>query len=189
MAINRFALEQAKSLFAKEELPFPLIPTELADRLQKLAPWVYSTRADIPNLYDLEWFVQEIEDHTPEDYVGLGHAGYGFNTYAIHYYLVQHPIAVFLQVGWGGAYTDNSAAAKRLEGYFAEITSMFEQASQAQEAGKLKTSAIIALVLSDFYGSRWTIIEPDVRPVVWKNLTGNILFTSVQKAIQGFQES
>jgi hypothetical protein len=37
-----------------------------------------------------------------EDYVVAGHAGHGTNSYAISDFLVYRPLAVFLQLPWGG---------------------------------------------------------------------------------------
>jgi hypothetical protein len=52
------------------------------------------------------------------DYVAVNHSGHGVNSYAITYQLVYRGLAIFTQVAWGGIYTDNAAAARRLADVF-----------------------------------------------------------------------
>ena len=53
-----------------------------------------------------------------EDYVLLAHAGHGVNSYAIHVFVVHGPLALFLQVPWGGVYMDPKKSARRLADVF-----------------------------------------------------------------------
>ena len=45
----------------------------------------------------------------------LSHSGHGVNSYAIHYYLVQRPLRMFLQLGWGGVYDDAKEDAAKIQ--------------------------------------------------------------------------
>ena len=97
-------------LFQKAGLPFPPIPRELVPRLVEVEEWVYATREFEWSPLDIGSFVEEALTARPSDYVLIGHAGYGLDNWAMHYFLVLGPLAVFLQIPWGGVYNDDEAA-------------------------------------------------------------------------------
>lgn len=152
-------LHHLQEKFTQEGLPFPSIPTQLQDSFQELVPWTYSTRSDIPSPYQISWFINELGTQpTIADYSVLAHAGHGMNSYAIHYYLVRGNLALFLQIAWGGVYTDNDKAVK-------EIATAYLQAEQLMtkiENAQLDRNERIIGVVSDFYGSRWAHLK-DIR--------------------------
>ena len=45
-----------------------------------------------------------------DDFVAVSHAGHGANSYALSYFLVDGPLALFLQTAWGGVFTDPEKA-------------------------------------------------------------------------------
>ncbi|MEV4515423.1 hypothetical protein AB0K00_41515 [Dactylosporangium sp. NPDC049525] len=59
-------------------------------------------------------FLADVLAGRAPDYAAVSHAGHGTNSYAVNYHLVHGNLAVLMQVGWGGIYTDNAAAARRL---------------------------------------------------------------------------
>ncbi len=145
-------LHDLKEQFSKEGLPFPNTPTEMCDNLQEVAPWIYSTRSDIPNPYQISWFLEEVGTQPIADYVVLAHAGHGMNSYAMHYYLVRGNLALFLQIAWGGVYTDNDKAVKEMATAYLQA----EQLTRKIETAQLNRNERLVVVLSDFYGCRWT---------------------------------
>jgi hypothetical protein len=42
------------------------------------------------------------------DHVAFSHAGHAINSYALNYQLVDGPLAVIAQVGWGGGYSNRA---------------------------------------------------------------------------------
>jgi hypothetical protein len=151
-------LAEARQLFAEEGLPFPPIPEDLAPRVVKIGPWVYGTRADIPNLYRFELFVTEVESEDVPDYVVFGHAGHGFNSWAIHHYLVHGPLALLLQLAYGGAMMDNRQMAQDMARAFAVAGDLIRAAEDAVAAGR-QLPGRLTVAASNFYGSRWTWLE------------------------------
>jgi hypothetical protein len=149
------SLDKARELFASEGLPFPYIPAEMHGAFRQLSPWVYSTRTDIPSPYSIARFVEEVGTQPIADYVLLGHAGHGINYYAMHYYLVRGSLGMFLQIAWGGAYTDNDKAIEEMATAYTQA----EQLVAAIEAAELSASERLIVVISDFYGSRWTHLD------------------------------
>lgn len=154
-------LREAIHQFESEGLPFPPVPTALRASVRSLSPWVYGTRSDARGLYELAWFVEEAEHGRAAPYVMLGHAGYGFNSWAIHFYVVQPPLALFIQSQWGNAFADRDEATRELTARFALAATLMEAAQQARQAGALPPSARLFVVVSDFYGSRWKKVMDD----------------------------
>jgi hypothetical protein len=91
-------LSQARAVFSKAELAFPAIPKDLAARLVEREPWVFSTRPLPAWTYEIDRFVDEARSGVVDDYAVLAHAGHGANSYALHYYVVRGPLALFLQL-------------------------------------------------------------------------------------------
>lgn len=145
-------IEKARQLFRDAGLGFPTIPEEFAVRLKELRHWLFSTRLISVSPYNFQHYVHEAERTQIEDYALLSHSGHGVNSYAIHYYLLQGPLHMFLQLAWGGVYMDAKAAA-------AEIHDCFSLADQvvtaAQEVGKFQAGERLIIVGSDFSGSYW----------------------------------
>jgi hypothetical protein len=150
------ALAELERRFTQEALPLPPIPDELRSALRRLGPWTFGSRAVDHDLYDQTPFIAEWERGEVEDYLLLGHAGHGVNSYAMHYDLVRGPFAVFLQSAWGGAYTDADEARRVLAVRFAQIDQCLGAMEEATRAGLVGPGARIGVVVSDFYGSRWS---------------------------------
>ncbi|WP_327000043.1 hypothetical protein OHA72_33555 [Dactylosporangium sp. NBC_01737] len=102
--------------FTASGLPVPPVPEVLRPALRTPQPWCWSTRDIDPMrmyLFESGFLVDVLAGRAP-DYVAVSHAGHGTNSYAVNFHLVHGNLAVLMQVGWGGIYTDNAAAARRL---------------------------------------------------------------------------
>jgi hypothetical protein len=156
-SLNNSALEEAKTLFTKEGLSFPYIPEEMIPQVKKLHSWIFGTREDTPSPYQIAKFVEEIDTKPVENYLIFGHAGYGTNSWAMHYFLVKDNLALFTQTSWGGIYTDNETAIKTMTDRFIKA----EKLSKifATKKALLTAEKLLIVVISDFYGSGWTFKE------------------------------
>ncbi len=152
------ALEEARRHFAKVALPFPFIPAEMRQVFTKVDEWVYGTRSDIPWLYDIRRYVLEAATKPVGNYLLLGQAGHGIQSWAMHYYLVRGPLALFLQIAWGGAYTDKSEAAHEMSTRFAQTEELIQAIEVAQRQGSFQPDERIIAVFSEFYDSFWARI-------------------------------
>jgi hypothetical protein len=151
----------AQALWESEQLPFPPVPEHLAARLASAGPHVFSTRALAFTPYDLNAFVQEIEDDTkPEDYAVVGFDGHGINSWAAHYYVVNGPLALFLQLPWGGVYDDAKAAREEIVQMFGWAASIESLMAQAIAQQKIPVGWRLAVVASRFRNSGWRWIKP-----------------------------
>ena len=74
------------------------------------------------------------------------------NSWAIHYYLVHDSLRMFVQLGWGGLYSDWEEDAARIRDCF----SLADQiASVAKTVGRFKVGNHLTVVVSNFAGSYW----------------------------------
>ncbi|KEQ13025.1 hypothetical protein GZ77_21650 [Endozoicomonas montiporae] len=158
-------------------LPMPPVPRELSDQL--LCPKdteYFTTRSNTPNPWNLIWFIEEIEQKTPEHYLIFGVDGHGVESAAAHYYLVEQDIAVFHQSNLP------TPSRPRLE---ADLTDQYElmatmavAASDAKEKGKLPEGSRIILVRPVNMPSSWGIQPAPGQPVKWQKTSDALLDVS-----------
>lgn len=145
-------IEKARQVFEKAGLAFPTIPEKLAEQLKEQSKWVFSTRPIDEWPYFLHSYVEEAEKSEVDDYVVLCHAGHGANSYAIHYYLVQDSLRMFLQLGWGGVYSNANEDAALIRDCFLLADKI---ASMAKTVGRFQADNHLTVVASNFGGSYW----------------------------------
>jgi hypothetical protein len=99
--------------FREAGLPAPPIPSRFESSLQDLGPWWFATNDVSPvSMYLFETdFLLTLLTGQFDDFVAVSHAGHGANSYALSYFLLDGPRALFLQTAWGGVYTDAEKAA------------------------------------------------------------------------------
>lgn len=157
-------LTEAQHFFTQQGLPFPYIPPEMRPAIHRIGEAVYGTHEHAESLYDIAPFVEEAATQPVEDYILLGEAGHGINSYAIHYYLVRGPLAVFIQKSWGGAYTDVRQAEKDIAETFHRVEQLVDAVAAAQQRGVFPPGARLIVTDSSFYGSSWIYLEQQTAP-------------------------
>ena len=145
-------IEKARQVFEKAGLAFPTIPEKLAEQLKEQSKWVFSTRPIDVWPYLLHSYVEEAEKSEVNDYAVLCHAGHGVNSWAIHYYLVQDSLRMFLQLGWGGVYSNGGEDAALIRDCFSLADKI---ASVANTVGPFQPGTHLTVVVSNFGGSYW----------------------------------
>lgn len=121
-------MDELRSTFERAGLQNPPIPSALSGRLRRRGPWCWSTRAIDPlSMYRFDAYPLEALTSEVDDYVAVSHAGHGVNSYSINYHLVLDRLAIFSQIGWGGAYMDGPTQT-------AEVSSEFEQIQRVVDA-------------------------------------------------------
>lgn len=141
-------IEQAQQKFLGAGLGFPYIPEDLAAQMEEIDPWVFASRKIRTSPYNLHSFILGSTEFTGR-YALLSHAGYGFNSYAIQYYLVDAHLRLFLFLGWGGCYMDNKRAAADICECFAIASKIIQSAPCRLVPPRVRP----LIVVSDFYGS------------------------------------
>jgi hypothetical protein len=148
-------IEKARQIFTSAGLGFPTIPKELAPFFKQKDNWFFSTRETGFHPYNLIQYVNELDNHTVEDYALLCHSGHGVNSYAIQYYLVLKNLAIFLYLGWGGVYMDNQA-----------------NATQIRECFSLADKLVLTLRGKKISSDRLLIVASDIEDSYWSNQEG-----------------
>jgi hypothetical protein len=93
-----------------------------------------------------------------EDYVLLAHAGHGVNSYAIHVFVVHGPLALFLQVPWGGVYMDPKKSARRLADVFDCAGQLITAVREADTTDRLEPGKRLFVMVS-LGGSTWRWLD------------------------------
>jgi hypothetical protein len=139
-------LEQAKQQLREAGLTFPPLPDELAAQFQRFGAWWWGTReVDQAEMYFFGGIAggDGIES-PPPDYMALCHAGHGVNSYALNYHLLFRPLALILQVGWGGVYMDQADQAALFQLHCDLSAGLVELATRVRQAQAVTTD--VALV-------------------------------------------
>lgn len=152
-------LAEIEQLYRADGLEVPYIPAEMLPELKQLNPAVFSTRQNLPPPYAMFTYSEEITTQRPDDYLIFGHDGHGINSWALHYYLVRGPLALFVQVSWGTAYGDKAEDTARVNAKFAEAKEFIRTVETAEKQGKFKPGERLVVIDSDFNGRRWVFLE------------------------------
>jgi hypothetical protein len=176
------SVTELKHLFHDTGLPFPPLPEPWLRDLKRLSPWVYSTRSIDISPYDIEWYVREAEDGSAPDYTLLAHTGHGPKGYAIHLFAVHGPLALFVQIGFGGPFKRGPQAAMRVARVFAEVDVLLEVLAEAGGEGHLPSGARYLILASDVAGSAWRRLEDD-GPSIWSRRASGREIKAMQDAI------
>jgi hypothetical protein len=104
---GREAAAEAARLFLEQlGLPFPPMPQAWLDDLLELGPGHFATRTGLPGLAEPGAWLARLRDRTLPDHVAFGLGGHGLAGRVVVYALARGPLALLLQVPWGGAYDD-----------------------------------------------------------------------------------
>jgi hypothetical protein len=157
-------MENAIAWFAEMGLPVPFIPAEMQSSLVEISKAVYGTASEKPGLYNISAFSSEFITRPTADYVRFGLGGYGMNSRALHYYLVRGSLGIFLQLGWGGVYEDQELARQSIVSSFTSVEALIHAVDTAKQSDRLPPQSRLIVESSDFYGSRWAILDGFVTP-------------------------
>lgn len=144
-------LHEVAELFEEAGVAPPPIPADLAPDLRRIHDWCYATRViNSGQMYMFDTYPLEVVTGATQDYVAVSHAGHGINSYGLNYHLVYGWIAVFVQIGWGGAY-HGSDSVQRIEAWFSKCGDVLEAAARHDRRPQDRSGRLI-VALSDFRG-------------------------------------
>lgn len=123
----------------------PPVPEQFPATLRRLSPHAFAARELPWSPYEVAHWVSE--EGAPE-YLVVGHAGHGVNSYAVSYFLVQQHLRLFIQVGLGGVYMDGERSRRA-------VCEAFSAAALLIGAAELATVRTLLVVATEFYGSHW----------------------------------
>jgi hypothetical protein len=154
-------LHHAKALFAHDQLPFPYLPMALSSALAEHSPTIFSTRPLSDTPYDLSAFLSELASNPAvPDYAVIGFDGYGYNSWAVHYYCVQPGLALFIQLPWGGAFANADADRAAIIRMFSWAQDVMLQVAQLQQLGLIPVGWRLLVIASTYGRSGWAWLGP-----------------------------
>ena len=122
---------------------------------------VFSTRPLTTNPYAIEHYIEEIlGGSVSDDYAVVGFAGYGINSWAAHFYLVRGALALFVQVPWGGAFTDADDSRAELARLFDWAGGLLPQLQACASARRIESGERLLVVASRFVEPGWAWVPP-----------------------------
>ena len=153
-----------EALLAEVGLPMPPMPDGADARLKERGEWCYSTRALKESPLNVQHYVRKAIAGASPDYVLVARVGHGAESCVMHYFLVQGPLQVFLQVGRGSPAAGGRSTASVNE-CFALTHELVAAVSQALGAGRLPRAGRLTVVGSDRIESFWEVAAAGERPV------------------------
>lgn len=127
--------------FSGAGLPVPPVPMHLGAGILEVSPWVWTTEREPISPYD-----HLIDLHAAVvgrgDVLTVAHAGHGRQSWAIHYVLTNGPLAIVLQVPWGGMRDDG--AVDRLGRLFDGVRAALAALADASATGRLGERRYVA---------------------------------------------
>jgi hypothetical protein len=149
--------------FREADLPAPPIPSRFESSLQALGPWWFATNDVSPAaMYLFETnFLLTLLTNQLDDFVAVSHAGHGANSYALSYFLVDGPLALFLQTAWGGVFTDPEKAESAWRLLVSHVERLIQAAQSATAVNAGGAEERLVVVNSDFRGGgSWALCRP-----------------------------
>jgi hypothetical protein len=148
---------RVEALLTEAGLVVPPLPDLARARLKERAEWCFSTRALKVSPFLLQHFVRKAIEGAAPDYVLIAHAGDGANSYALHYFMVQAPLQLFLQIGWGGAHISREGSAALVNECFTLTHQLVEAVPEAVRRGRLPRQGRLTVVASDISEGFWGV--------------------------------
>ena len=149
--------------FREAGLAAPPIPTRFEASLQALGPWWFATNDVSPAamyLFETDFLLKLLTGHV-DDFVAVSHAGHGANSYALSYFLVDGPLALFLQTAWDGVFTDEKKAESAWRLLVSRVERLIQAAQSATPGDAGGAEERLVVVNSDFRGGgSWALCRP-----------------------------
>ena len=94
---TEISLQQVDKHLERAGVPMPLVPKDLCNSLHPWSDLAFGSMPTSLPLYNLDRWLEQLQQGWPEDYFGFGIDGHGINSRAAHYYLLTERCALFIQ--------------------------------------------------------------------------------------------
>jgi hypothetical protein len=164
-------LALAQQAFADKGIRFPPIPDTLAQRIERIDDWIFSSRTPPWWPHDIDDYVIEVKHQLPEepvaDYVLLAYVGRGAASNTICYYLVHQQLRIFLQILFDTPGVEVAEDLRHMKSVWKHIT----QLMAARDAGWLLPGETVTVVGTDIRGTSCQLSsQPHKRPVAYRQV-------------------
>ena len=142
-----------EALLAELGLPMPPMPEMAEARLKEREEWWFSTRTFKESPDNLMHYVRKAIGGASPDYVLVARTGEEPDGTALHYFLLQGPLQLFVRIAWGAAGTDPAGA--RIRTCLELAHELVVAVPGALHRGLLGRSGRITVVATDDGESFW----------------------------------
>jgi len=132
----------------------PPMPKDAEARLKEREDACFSTRTFKESPVNMQHYVRKAITGVSPDYVLVARVGHGTNACAIHYFLVQGPLQVFLQLACGSQ-AGQDRATLAVNECFSLAHDLVAAVPHLLRAGRLPASGRLTVVASDRTDSFW----------------------------------
>lgn len=144
-------IDKARAVFEAEGIPMPPLTSAEEAALQAVDDHLFATRAVETSPYTLDAYLNEVlRGDAPASYVLLGFAGGGVASSAFHYFVVEEGMAIFVQIAWGGGYTDEEDALRLITRSYSWVERTKAKVREAREKGVMPADTRMVAVVTQF---------------------------------------
>jgi hypothetical protein len=112
------------------------VPARFTESFGVIEPWCFGTRkVSGMAMYFFDRYWKEPFVRRTQSYVAFSHAGHGINSYAITYQLVDSPLALFVQEGFGGGYSNKRRDRQSVKAMFGRCAALIAAVDEARLQG------------------------------------------------------
>jgi len=154
---------RVEALLAEAGLAMPPMPEMAEARLKEREEGCFSTRTFKESPAELLHYVRKAIGGASPDYALLALGEDGRMADALHFFLVQGPLQLFLQVGRGGAGAAQARATALINDCFALARRLVDAVPGAVRSGRLAATGRLTVVGSDLGESFWEVAQADER--------------------------
>jgi len=154
---------RVEGLLAEAGLTMPPMPEMAEARLKEREDDCFSTRTFKEPPTNLLHHVRKAIGGVSPDYVLVALGTDGRTVDALHFFLVQGPLQLFLQIGWGGAGAVRERATALVNDCFALAHQLVEAIPRALRKGRLARTGRLTVVGWNLGESFWEVAQPDER--------------------------
>jgi len=153
---------RVEGLLAEAGISMPPVPPALERQLKERHEWWFSSRTSKATPHDVFHYARKAMEGAAPDYVLIAKAGPP-ETPAIHYFLVQAPLQLFIQIAYGDA--GRARAVALLNRCFDLAHRLATAAPAATRRGRLSADGRLTILASDVAEGFWEVAMSTERGV------------------------
>jgi hypothetical protein len=143
--------DRLERLLAEAGIRMPPVPEALCRQMKERAEWVFSTRTFKAPPSDLLHYVRKAIAGALPDFALIARQA-DARPLALHVYIIQAPLQLFLQLAWG-----QPTAVAEIDAVLALSEELAREAPAALRRGRLTPDGRLTVVGSDFLEGFWEV--------------------------------
>lgn len=153
--------ERLEAMLAEAGVAMPPVPERLRRQFKERSEWHFSTRTFKASPAALMHYVRKAISGALPDFALMARCQDGLPADALHAYVIQAPLQLFLQVRW----SEHEALTRALNALIALARQLADAAPAAVRRGRLAPDGRLTVVASDFVEGFWEVAASTERAV------------------------